>query len=281
MNVASRLLVALLLALAGGPLSAQTLRTLAGNRQLSGQDELNVNVTFAAGRLAIGRDDSGMLYRARVVYDEDRFEPILAYAAPDRSLTVGVSGLRGVGHRDEGAKQEVRLDVSPRVPVRFNIKFGAGEADVDLGGLNLVRAEINTGATDATVRFSTPTTGRCENATFHVGAAAFRAERLANARCRTLDFAGGVGDLTLDFSGDWGPVSRPEVDVSVGMGSLTLRFPRTVGVRLDVARLFSSFERSGLVQRDGAYYSPNYDSAAVRVHLDVKAALGSIDVQWQ
>lgn len=273
---------AVMIALAGTPLAAQTLRTLAGNRQIAGHDRLNVRVQFAAGRLTVGRDETGVLYRARVVYDEDRFEPMLDYSPGDHRLMVGVNGLKGVrGSDHKGMKQELRLDVSPRVPVRFDIKFGAGEAELDLGGLNLTRAEINTGATDATVRFSTPTTGRCGDLTIHVGAAEFKTEQLGNSRCERFEVMGGVGDLTLDFTGDWGSQPRPRADISVGLGSLTLRLSRTVGVQIDIARVFSSFDQSGLIKWDGAYYSPNFDSATTKLRLNVKSALGSVNVEWR
>jgi hypothetical protein len=282
MTLLTRLFVAIVLTLsAGASLDAQTMRTVTGNRQIGTQDHLNVEVQFAAGHLTIGRDETGGLYRAKLVYDEDHFEPLMDYSLSGHSLLVGVDHIKGTRSNDDGVKQELRLNVSPRVPTGFDIKFGAAEADIDLGGLNLTRAEINTGATDATVRFSTPTTGRCSGLTIHVGAAAFKAEELGNSRCERLEFMGGVGDLTLDFTGDWGSQPRPSADISVGLGSLTLRLPRNVGIQVDIARVFSSFDQSGLVKRDGAYYSPNFESAATKLRLNVKSAMGSVNVEWR
>lgn len=283
MRLLTSVFIAVVLTLVGGaPLSAQTMRTMAGNRQIGKQDALNVEIQFAAGHLMVGRDETGMLYRAKIVYDEEGFEPLLDYSASEHSLLVGVEGIKGVRNHDhDHGKQSLRLDVSPKVPVRFDIKFGAAEAELDLGGLNLTRAEINTGATDATVRFSTPTTGRCGDLTIHVGAAQFKTEQLGNSRCERFEFMGGVGDLTLDFTGDWGTQPRPRADISVGLGSLTLRLPRDVGVQIDLARVFSTFDQSGLIKRDGAYYSPNFDSAAIKLRLNVKSALGSVNVEWR
>lgn len=282
MSLLARLFVAVVLTLAGGAsLSAQTMRTVTGNRQIGKQDELNVHVQFSAGLLKIGRDETGVLYRAKIVYDEERYEPLMDFSAGEQSLLVGVDGIKGARSHDDGGKQELRLNVSPKVPTRFDIKFGAAEADVDLGGLNLTRAEINTGATDATVRFSSPTTGRCGDLTIHVGAASFHAEQIGNSRCERLEFVGGVGDLTLDFTGDWGTQPRPRADISVGLGSLTLRLPRDIGIQIDIARVFSSFDQSGLIKRDGAYYSPNFDGTPTKLRLNVKSAMGSVNVVWR
>ena len=103
MRLLRRVVLAILLAVSGfGPaLSAQSLRTLSGNRSLSSRKDLHVNVKFAAGSLAIGRDETGMLYRAKVTYDEDRFEPVMEYR--DATLTVGETALDGPGSAENAA----------------------------------------------------------------------------------------------------------------------------------------------------------------------------------
>src|SRR5262249_51783662 len=105
--------------------------------------------------------------------------------------------------------------------------------------------------------------------------------QLGNSRCREVNLLGGVGDLTLDLTGAWDAGSRSAVDISVGMGSLRLILPKDIGVSLEIARLFTTFEQSGFVKRDGNYYSPNYESAKTRLLLDVKSAMGSINVEWR
>jgi predicted membrane protein len=143
-----------------------------------------------------------------------------------------------------------------------------------------VEGEFNTGASESRVRFSRPNKVACRELAFHVGATDFRATGLGNARCDKISLMGGAGDLTLDFTGDWGTVTRTAAEIGVGVGSVTLRLPESLGVSIRIERFLSSFDQSGFVKRGNTYYSASYDSAPTRLDLEIKAALGNIDVVW-
>ena len=278
----STILAATLLSLAAAPLAGQSFHTLSSSRQRTGEKELNVKVEFAAGRFNLHRETSGALYRARLSYNEERFRPLTEYG--DGELHIGLKGLTVKSNVDfekrEYERQSMDLGLSPEVPVSLDLTFAAGEAEVDLGGLILSGAEIKTGATKSQVIFSTPTKGDCETLKFQVGAAEFRAEQLANSRCRNFDFIGGAGDLTLDFAGDWGKTTAPTADIKVGVGTLRLELPREMGVEVQMTRFLASFANAGLEKRGEDYYSSNWDTAKVRLHIDIAAALGNIEVAW-
>ncbi len=277
------ILATALAAVSAGPLAGQSFRTLSNSRQVSKETSLFVNVEFAAGRFRLGRDASGALYHSKLAYNEDRFRPVLDYA--DGDLHVGIRTNSGKSNLNldnhEYDKQYMELNISPKVPAKLDLTFAAGEADLDLGGLNLSSALIKTGASKSNVDFSVPTTGTCDHLEFQVGAAEFRVERIANSRCRDLDFSGGAGDLTLDFTGDWGSVTAVNADIAIGVGSLKLNLPRDVGVEIQMNKFLASFDRTGLVKRGGSYYSANWENAAVRMHMDITAALGSVDIAWK
>lgn len=87
-----------------------------------------------------------------------------------------------------------------------------------------------------------------------------------------------MGRVVLDFSGTW---TRDAVaSVQVGVGAVTLRLPRGLGVRVDRTSTLTRFRAEGLERRDDAFYSPGWDTAAHRLTLDIEAALGSIQVEW-
>jgi len=70
------------------------------------------------------------------------------------------------------------------------------------------------------------------------------------------------------------------VSVDMGLGSLVLRFPRGLGVRLVKDTFFTSLDSEGLVKRGDTYYSLDYDEAEYQITVDVDAAFGSIRVAW-
>jgi hypothetical protein len=274
---------AALVALGAGSLSAQSLRTISSGRQRTSEKALDVSIEFAAGTFSLRRDATGALYHTKLTYIEDRFRPVTEY--DDGDLHLGLKSLKVSSHL-EGEKREYErqaMDValSPDVPAQVNLKFAAGNAEVDLGGMNLTSAEIHTGASQSRLTFSSPTTGECESLNLQVGAAEFHAEQLGNARCRNIDFVAGAGDLSLDFTGSWGKLDAMNADIKFGVGSLKLAFPTDIGVEVQVSRIFSSFDHSGFVKRGGSYYSGNWETAKTRLHVDITAALGSVEVAWR
>lgn len=276
------LLLVALGSLAAAPLAAQSFHTVTSARQRSGEKEMRVNVEFAAGRFRLNRDASGALYRSRLSYNDERFRPLAHYS--DGELRIGLKSIMMESNfnlkKHEFDRQALDLSLAPDVPMHLDLSFAAGEADVDLGGLNLAAAAIHTGASQSRVAFSSPTTGECENLSFEVGAAEFRAEQLGNARCADLEFLGGAGDLSLDFSGSWNGITTARADIKIGVGALKLTFPRNIGVEVEVSRILSSFDHTGFVKRGDTYYSSNWDSSKVRLHLDIVTALGSVEVAW-
>ncbi|MFW5946899.1 MAG: hypothetical protein ACOCUW_00290, partial [Gemmatimonadota bacterium] len=125
------LLTAALLALAPPGLEAQDWREMTSFRQRADETRLDVRVHYGAGRLVIDEATGGELYRAALRYDADLFDPIVDY---DRgTLEVGIDG-GGIRIRDTGAG-ELRLHLSPDVPLDLDLDFGAVEAELELGRL--------------------------------------------------------------------------------------------------------------------------------------------------
>lgn len=267
---------------AASPLPAQTWRTLTSARQRHGEATLTVNVNYGAGEFRLGAAPEGTLYRMELRYDEDRFTPVRDYDEEAARLALGIRGRGGrvkLGDRRSGEPvPSLDLELAPDIPLILDLELGAVKSRVDLGGMALRRVRYRTGASETDLRFSQPNPEDCEELQLEAGAAAFRAWSIGNANCRQVRFDGGVGDVTLDFSGAW----RGEMaaGLNVAFGTLTLMLPRGAGVSVRVTRFLASFERTGFVKRGDTYYTPGYDSSSRRLALDVRAALGGIDVVW-
>ena len=72
----------------------------------------------------------------------------------------------------------------------------------------------------------------------------------------------------------------PVVEIGAGLGSLTLRVPRGVGLQVTKDGFLASFDSEGLVKRGSGYYSLVWDTAPHRLTVRVDAAFGSINLQW-
>jgi hypothetical protein len=257
--------------------SAQSWRTVSSARQTHGNESaLQVNVEYGAGRLNMSPAEQPFLYQLEARYDSDRFTPITQYDAAAGSLRVGMEG-RG---RTRTVGEQARMDVSLSrlVPMGLKLQFGAGEANLDLGGLSLRTLDVSTGASETRISFNQPNRVSAEHVRLEAGAASLRVNGLGNARAARYSFQGGVGETTLDFGGEW--TRSATASAELGIGSLTLRFPRSLGVRITKSSFLTSFDSSGMVKRGNVFYSRNWDTAPHKLSLDVSAALGSIQVEW-
>ncbi|MEJ2187434.1 MAG: toast rack family protein [Gemmatimonadota bacterium] len=255
---------------------AQDWRTVTQTRQRSGETQLRVDVQYGAGKLNVEPARDNALYRATIEYDAELFEPVTRYR--DGHLTVGVESTGKHLRLKDRQGGELRLALSPDVPLDLTLEFGAVEADMELGGLHIENAEIHTGASETEVRFSHPNASECRRAEFAVGAAAFRVYGLGNLNCRNLKVDAGVGDVTLDFTGEWRTDVNAELNVALGSANLVL--PRDVGVRVSKDTFLASFDSNRFTKRNGQFYSENWDAAKHRLLIDVSGALGSINVRW-
>jgi hypothetical protein len=267
-------LIALLaLALPAGA-AAQDWRSVTYLRQVAGEDRLRVDVEYGAGRFEVEPAAPETLYRANLRYDSDVFRPVSNYR--NGELRIGVDGGNIRGRNLKSGHLQLRL--SPTVPLDLNLKFGATEADLELGGLRIQSARISTGASKTDLRFSEANPDVCRFIEVEVGAAQFTATGLANLHAQRLKLSGGVGEVVLDFTGDWR--SDMSADISMGLGALTLRVPRGVGVRVHKEGLLAGFDSQGLVKRGDAYFSEDWEGADRKLDINVDAALGSIRMAW-
>jgi len=264
-----------------GVLPAQTMRPFATFRQLHGETRLVARLDFAAGHLRLAPGRTGELYRMSLSYDADRFVPLSHYEPSGNAVALGVDPVGGAGLRvvsRNQLQQEAAVELSPRTDLSLVLSLGAVEADLDLGGLRVADLRLKAGASRTVLRFSEPNAIACGRADISAGAAEMSVLQLGNSGCARLRVEGGVGKMTLDFSGAWTRSQQAELNLAVT--ELRLRLPREIGVRIQMDRFLSSFEPAGLQRRGKDWVSPGYDPA--RPHLDValQTAMGSVRIDW-
>lgn len=265
----------LLLAAGAQAAAAQDWRTMARSRQFNGESELQVNIEYGAGHLEIAPAGENVLYRTNLRYDADAFEPRFAYAGNRLALGFEDGQVKG-GKNMKGGRLDLQL--GPRAAVDLDLQFGAAEAVIELGGLRLNRLNLATGASATQLRVSRPNLVQAEEVEIQAGAAKLEAWGLANLRTGTLSVSGGVGEVLLDFTGEW--TRDLEASIEMGLGSVTIQVPRGLGVRVERDGFLAGFDGEGLIKRGNVYHSENYEQARYHLSIDLEAALGTVRVVW-
>jgi predicted membrane protein len=83
--------------------------------------------------------------------------------------------------------------------------------------------------------------------------------------------------VDLDFGGTW--TQDMNVSARLAIGKLILHVPADVGVRLEVQRVAAGFEHAGLIKRDDAWYSTNWETSSHKLHVRAETFFGKIDVR--
>ncbi len=254
----------------------QSWKSVTMSRQLENSDEVHVAVEYGAGRFIVRSIDEDLLYRMNLRYDEDKYEPVADFTG-DR-LRLGVESNRGgvnIRGREAG---ELELELARGVPMDLELKFGAVQAEIDLGGLALTNLELSTGASESLVDISEPNPLQMNEATFEAGAAEFTVHGLGNLNAERITVDAGIGAITLGLEGRW--KRDAELDIQMGLGSLELLVPEGLGIRLRKDSFLASLDSEGLIKRGDVYESPDFADAEHRVVIDLDAAFGSIAVIW-
>jgi hypothetical protein len=261
---------------AAAPAQGQEWRNMTSVRQIQGERALDVQVEYGGGDLRVRPAASGLLYRMQMRYDERQMRPVTTYDRESGRLRLGVQGVRRNQRAQRGGN--ATMELAPGIPTDLSLEFGAGRAELELGGLSLRSVDLSAGASETEVRFAAPNRVQAGTVQVASGASRLRMRGLGNARAERFVLDGGVGEATLEFDGAWDRSAT--LNVEMGLGSLTLRFPRALGVRIQREGFLTRFSPAGMVRRGDAWYSNNWDSARYKLTVQVDAALGSVDVEW-
>jgi hypothetical protein len=261
-------------------LAAQSWRTLEVSRQLHDTSAVSVSLSYGAGRLNVRSGAPALLYSMSLRYDAQRGSPTHAFDADSHALRLGVKSQNvrfGDDEKDgDNKSSEMRLELTRSVPLDVSMELGAVEADLNLTGLRISRLRVESGASEARIRFDSLNAVPMSVLEFQVGAASLHVDQLANARAQEIRVRAGVGNVELDLGGQW--TQDIDLRVDVALGAASIRVPRDVGLRVDIGRVLASFDHEGLVKRDGAWYSSNWDSAPRKLRIKAGTVFGKFQV---
>src|SRR5262245_29621464 len=106
-------------------------------------EALRVSLNMGAGELRVGSGTKKLL-RADFAYNLPSWKPEVSYSKAAKVGTLRVEQPK-VNKMPGNSKYEWDLRLSRDVPVDLDVRFGAGEATLDLGSLDMRAVEINMG----------------------------------------------------------------------------------------------------------------------------------------
>lgn len=233
-----------------------------------------VEITMGIGELTLTAGAPDLLFSGLFRTNVSAWKPEVTWK--DGVLKVAQPDIRGVP--GAGAENEWDLALAPRIPMSLKLRVGAAKGRLSLGGLALTDFSLETGASDTVVRWDAPNAVPMDRLLLRAGAANVEVRGIGYARPRDVQVEGGLGNLTLDFTGPWADSAR--VKVTAGVGALTLRFPKDVGVRVVVEGGMSNVTTTGDWRlSEGAYLNEAYGRAGATLRVTLTAGVGSVTLE--
>jgi hypothetical protein len=191
----------------------------------------------------------------------------------------GLRSTHTLGVHPRRYNNKLRLSLSDSIPLRLKVNAGVGDSRLSLSGMKLSQIDFESGVGEATISAYEPNAVPCEYIRLKSGVGRLDAIGLGNLNFRRLEFDGGVGGASLDFTGGW--KQNADIRIQVGVGGVTIRMPREIGVKVEAEKNFlSGLHLEGFNQHDSFYYSENYNKAAIRASINVITGIGGFRIIW-
>lgn len=250
------------------------------SRPLGAEKMLNADLRFVTGSVEVSAEKGTKLYSLELDYDRASYEPDLNYQGGSNArLSFNLEGKQKGGIRTDLQNNKLRLALSEAVPLELKINTGVGDARLSLSGLKISRLELESGVGGSRIASYEANEVDCQVVRIKNGVGSMDAVGLGNLNFRRLEFEGGIGAANLDMTGAW--KQDADVRVQVGIGGVSLRMPRDVGVRVEAEKhLLSGLHLDGFTHRDSYYFSENWDKASVRISVRVVTGIGGFRINW-
>jgi len=187
--------------------------------------QVSINLEMGAGDLKVGTGTS-KLAQAYFTYNVSSWKPIVDYSPGELTIRQPEHGHTRFGNM----KYEWDLRLGRQIPMDLHVHFGAGEAQLDLGSLDL----------------------------------------------RSVSVEMGVGKMQMDLRGD--PSHDYDVRIDGGVGEATVHLPTKAGVYATAAGGIGEIRVRGMHKIEDHWVNDSYDTAKVKVRVDVKGGIGRIEL---
>lgn len=242
-----------------------------------GVEEADVIVRFGAGKIAIAPGTPDTLLHGEFRTNVVEWAPEVTWR--NGTLRIEQENIERIGiPTTSSAENEWDLEFSPDVPLDMRVQIGASQGNLDFSGLSLTNLRIETGASDLDVQFDAPNPVEMDELRIQAGAADLTVDGIGNASPQRAHIQGGAGSLDLGFDGQWS--GSAGVEIESGMGALTLRLPRDIGVRVAIKDAIGEVSAdAGLTRSGDAYVNQAYGETENELTIEVTIGLGSLDLE--
>lgn len=241
-------------------------------------DSLKITIKFGAGKLDLISGQE-CVFEGNFQYDKSILKPNVQYE---------ILGETGVLTLSQSIKKDLdlpfpyknrwNLKLPSDVPLQLYINTATYSGYIDLTNLQIEYFHLNSGASQTNIEFNQPNLIDLKNINIKTGASSIKMLGLANANFSEMNFTGGAGSYTFDFSGNL--TKKSKVSINVAAAKIILKIPSNMGAKI----IFRNFPASKLDVRgfikinDQTYINPEYGKSAAELDIEIKGGLVDVEI---
>jgi N-terminal domain of toast_rack, DUF2154 len=248
-------------------------RTLLLNEALPADmsQPVEIDIVMGAGKLEIS-GGSQQLLEGTVEYNVADWAPEVKREGDRLEIRQGVE--RSV---DLTALDRVTNDwdlAFGNVPIELRLTAGAYDGKIDLSGVPVTYLNISDGASNAEVVFTTPNPAEMDRFSYRTGASDVSLSGLGYANMSRMDFDGGAGSYSLDFTGALQQDCRVKIDG--GLGDFRIIVPKETAAEIAFNGNLMDINTKGTwVVNDNIYAT---QGSGPLLEIEINIGLGSVTV---
>jgi hypothetical protein len=252
----------------------------------TGAKPLEVVLDIDAGSVKVEKGTDASSGSVQVDYIKDDYRVKVKFDEKQNRLQVRVDNdnWTKIRHGDDDQKDgwaKIVVTLPHGVDMTFDARVKAGEVKMNVGGMRFREFFATTWAGEVEIRFDEPNAVVINDLEIDTKIGESRLVKLGNARFKQAVIDGGIGEMTIDFSGRLEGGSRAKVDLDIG--ETTVILPDSSGIRMRVGGglgflSHKSIDES-LTQRGRYYYSDDYDGKEKGFYLLITPGLGELNVE--
>ncbi len=200
------------------------------NVPVPSSEQARLTLAFGAGELTLSPGAEDALVEGTATYNYSKIKPVIKTDGDSVRIQSGDGSFNAFPNFNNLVNRwDLKLGSAP---TDLNIEAGAYTGEFEFGGLALTSLTVQDGAATVNLSFSKPNKAEMNILRYETGASTVKLTGLANANFGALDFSGGAGDYTLDFSGEL--QRSATVSIDAGLCNIILIIPEGVNAVVTV-----------------------------------------------
>lgn len=245
--------------------------------------ELFVKVDIDIGELKIQPDETDAMGSIEISYQKEEYWSRIDFDKKGNHLEIKVDNDSWFNwnsdKHDNNEVPQVFITLPKNVIMNLDVRLKAGELHMQLGGISIKSLNVSSWAGETWVDFDTLNPVEMEMMRIAPRIGECRLKHLGNSRFQRAKIDGGIGELSVDFSGGLLHDSRAKVDLDIGEASIEL--PEEVGTQMFMGGMsfLSSKNLDRSIEKKGRiYFTENFDTANQKFYLKVSPGLGELNI---